>query len=110
VRHDFPDFLLPPGVSVVTADEPAGPAPGPRFAYAGVACASWPRDPSSRAAAPDLGGLRPECRELLAGATAWRTFVLSPADRPPRPFHEVATGVRLGFFRLASARAGAAPE
>jgi hypothetical protein len=110
VRHDFPDFLLPTGVSVVVAGEPAEPAGGPRLVYAGVACASWPRDPSWGAAARDPSGLRPECRSLIAGATPWRTFVLHPSDLPPRPYHEVATGVRLGFFRLPSGAASAAPE
>jgi hypothetical protein len=110
VRHDFPDFLLPRGVVVMDTAEQTGPAAGPRLVYAGVACASWPRDASAQVAARDPGGLRPECRELIAGATPWRTFVLQPSDLPPRTYHDVATGIRLGFFRLRSSAESAAVE
>jgi hypothetical protein len=100
IRHDFPDFLLPPGSAVVFDGDPAiGAHAGPRFDYLGLACVAWMDEPP-----PGELGLRPECRALRRAAQPWVVRALQAADLPRTPdgepwtFNRLALGVPFGFF------------
>jgi hypothetical protein len=98
---DFPDFLLPPHSSVAFEADPAvAQHAGPRLMYLGLACISWADADRSG----DRSQLRPECRNLRAGAHPWLVRSLRAEDLPRRrdgelwTFHHFATGVPFGFF------------
>lgn len=106
VLAEFPDTLVPPGVSVARAGSPEAAAHGgPRVAWVGLACFSrpWPETRPS-AVKPAWSGLRPECAPLLEGRHSLLTTTLSPAEIPlrgngaPWTFLSVPAAARYGFW------------
>ncbi len=100
---DFPDFLLPPDSTVVSAGDPAIQTHrGPLLFYLGLACVSL-----DEVAAPSAG-MRPECLALRAHAEPWLVRSLRNAELPHQrngpvwTFHRLATDVPFGFFRPAA--------
>ena len=106
VLAEFPDYLVPPGVTVVRAGSPpAAPHAGPRLVYAGLACLSQPwsevRGASGKPANP---GMRPVCGQLVEGGRPFRTTTVSPVEIPLRgngsawTFLSVTPGAHFGLW------------
>jgi hypothetical protein len=102
---EFPDFLLPPNSRVTFEGDPdIGAHAGPRLAYLGLACISWPPAEPVPDDVLKSHAMRPECGTLRQGATPWLVRSLRPQDIPRQrngaawTYHRLETDVPFGFF------------
>lgn len=108
VIPEFPDFLLPQGISTAAAGDPfIERFEGPVFVYLGLACISFDGPGDTPPAQ-----MRPECQPLRENTTPWAVSSLRADELPygsdgkPWTFHRLAEEVPFGFFaQNAAARA-----